>query len=328
MYDAIVVGARVAGSPTAMLLARRGLKVLLARPGALPERHALDASGAGAGGRPARRWGLLERLGGTPGRGACASTPGRWSSRGGGRRSTDRRADEPAPHAARRGTGRRRARRRRRSARGLRGRRAPVRGRPGHRCPQRLPTRARAGSSSGADGRHSRVAKAVGAARLPRRPRALGRVLHVLVGRAPRAAGDVRARASHDRRLADERRARDDLRRRSGRRVPRVPRRSRGPPAAVARPAPRPRRARARRRARRAVSTAPPTPARALPTSLRPGLGAASATPGCGWTRSPATGSPTRSATPSGWRRRSAGDAQLRRTTARAATRRRSRCTR
>lgn len=29
MYDAIVVGARVAGAPTAMLLARRGYKVLL-----------------------------------------------------------------------------------------------------------------------------------------------------------------------------------------------------------------------------------------------------------------------------------------------------------
>ena len=29
MYDAIVVGARCGGSPTAMLLARRGFKVLL-----------------------------------------------------------------------------------------------------------------------------------------------------------------------------------------------------------------------------------------------------------------------------------------------------------
>ena len=29
MYDAIVVGARCAGSPTAMLLARRGYRVLL-----------------------------------------------------------------------------------------------------------------------------------------------------------------------------------------------------------------------------------------------------------------------------------------------------------
>ena len=29
MYDAIIVGARVAGAPTAMLLARQGLRVLL-----------------------------------------------------------------------------------------------------------------------------------------------------------------------------------------------------------------------------------------------------------------------------------------------------------
>ena len=29
MYDAIIVGARCAGSPTAMLLARRGYRVLL-----------------------------------------------------------------------------------------------------------------------------------------------------------------------------------------------------------------------------------------------------------------------------------------------------------
>jgi flavin-dependent dehydrogenase len=32
MYDAIVVGARCAGSPTAMLLARIGYQVLLASP--------------------------------------------------------------------------------------------------------------------------------------------------------------------------------------------------------------------------------------------------------------------------------------------------------
>ena len=29
MYDAIIIGARVAGSPTAMLLARKGYRVLL-----------------------------------------------------------------------------------------------------------------------------------------------------------------------------------------------------------------------------------------------------------------------------------------------------------
>jgi flavin-dependent dehydrogenase len=36
MYDAIIVGARCAGSPTAMLLARRGLKVLLVDKATFP----------------------------------------------------------------------------------------------------------------------------------------------------------------------------------------------------------------------------------------------------------------------------------------------------
>ena len=41
MYDAIVVGARCAGSPTAMLLARKGYRVLLLDRASFPERHAL-----------------------------------------------------------------------------------------------------------------------------------------------------------------------------------------------------------------------------------------------------------------------------------------------
>ena len=43
MFDAIVVGARCAGSPTAMLLARRGYKVPARRQGGVSERHHLDA---------------------------------------------------------------------------------------------------------------------------------------------------------------------------------------------------------------------------------------------------------------------------------------------
>ena len=43
MYDAIIVGARCAGSPTAMLLARQGFKVLLVDRATFPERHDLDA---------------------------------------------------------------------------------------------------------------------------------------------------------------------------------------------------------------------------------------------------------------------------------------------
>src|SRR5688572_20685476 len=39
MYDAIVVGARCAGSPTAMLLARKGYRVLLLDKRASPATH-------------------------------------------------------------------------------------------------------------------------------------------------------------------------------------------------------------------------------------------------------------------------------------------------
>jgi len=62
LYDVIVVGARCAGATTAMLLARRGLDVLLvdrARfPSELPHGHFIHRHG------PARlhRWGLLDRV--------------------------------------------------------------------------------------------------------------------------------------------------------------------------------------------------------------------------------------------------------------------------
>lgn len=62
MYDIIVIGARCAGAPTAMLFARRGYKVLLVDratfPSDVPRGHFIHRQG------PARlaRWGLLERL--------------------------------------------------------------------------------------------------------------------------------------------------------------------------------------------------------------------------------------------------------------------------
>src|SRR5215218_8998914 len=68
MYDAIVVGARVAGSPTAMLLARRGHRVLLVDrvrfPSETMSTHFLQIEGV----RRLRDWGLLDRLvaAGTP----------------------------------------------------------------------------------------------------------------------------------------------------------------------------------------------------------------------------------------------------------------------
>lgn len=62
MYDAIVVGARCAGSPTAMLLARRGYRVLLVDRDTFPSdilsTHYIHQPGVAK----LREWGLLERV--------------------------------------------------------------------------------------------------------------------------------------------------------------------------------------------------------------------------------------------------------------------------
>ena len=61
-FDAIVVGARCAGSPTAMLLARNGYRVLLVDRATFPSdtisTHVVQPTGVGS----LRRWGLLDRL--------------------------------------------------------------------------------------------------------------------------------------------------------------------------------------------------------------------------------------------------------------------------
>lgn len=61
-YDAIVVGARCAGSPTAMLLARRGYKVLVVDSATFPSdtisTHLVHPPGVAA----LKKWGLLDRL--------------------------------------------------------------------------------------------------------------------------------------------------------------------------------------------------------------------------------------------------------------------------
>ncbi|MGH3785414.1 MAG: NAD(P)/FAD-dependent oxidoreductase [Pseudonocardiaceae bacterium] len=61
-YDAIVVGARCAGSPTAMLLARSGYRVLVVDRATFPSdtisTHLIHPPGVAA----LRRWGLLERV--------------------------------------------------------------------------------------------------------------------------------------------------------------------------------------------------------------------------------------------------------------------------
>ena len=61
-YDVIIVGARCAGSPAAMLLARRGYKVLAVDRATFPSdtisTHLIHPPGVAA----LRRWGLLDRL--------------------------------------------------------------------------------------------------------------------------------------------------------------------------------------------------------------------------------------------------------------------------
>src|SRR5262245_11463339 len=62
MYDAIIIGARCAGSPTAMLLARKGYRVLLVDkagfPSDTPSTHFIWQAGVSR----LKQWGLLERL--------------------------------------------------------------------------------------------------------------------------------------------------------------------------------------------------------------------------------------------------------------------------
>ena len=62
VFDAIVVGARCAGSPTAMLLARKGYRVLAVDRAAFPSdtvsTHLVHPLGAAA----LAGWGLLDRL--------------------------------------------------------------------------------------------------------------------------------------------------------------------------------------------------------------------------------------------------------------------------
>src|SRR5262245_56386180 len=62
MHDVIVIGARCAGAPTAMLLARKGYKVLLVDrstfPSDIPHGHFIHRHGP----KRLARWGLLDRI--------------------------------------------------------------------------------------------------------------------------------------------------------------------------------------------------------------------------------------------------------------------------
>src|SRR2546423_8770394 len=62
MYDVIVIGARVAGSPTAMLLARKGYRVLLVDQATFPSDTMSTHHVHRAGVARLRRWGLLDQL--------------------------------------------------------------------------------------------------------------------------------------------------------------------------------------------------------------------------------------------------------------------------
>src|SRR5262245_61813347 len=62
VYDAIVIGARVAGSPTAMLLARRGYRVLLVDRASFPSDTMSTHQIQLPGGAALQRWGLLEQV--------------------------------------------------------------------------------------------------------------------------------------------------------------------------------------------------------------------------------------------------------------------------
>src|SRR4051812_13790961 len=64
MYDAIVVGARCAGSPTAMLLASKRLQSPAPGQSWFSERHALDPLHPPTGGRPTQEVGAVGQGGG------------------------------------------------------------------------------------------------------------------------------------------------------------------------------------------------------------------------------------------------------------------------
>jgi len=61
-YDAIVVGARCAGSPTAMVLARRGYRVLLVDRATFPSDTVSTLCIQPPGVQKLRNWGLLDRV--------------------------------------------------------------------------------------------------------------------------------------------------------------------------------------------------------------------------------------------------------------------------
>ena len=62
MYDAIIVGARAAGSSTALLLARKGYRVLLVDRATFPSDTLSTHQIQLPGGAALKRWGLLDKV--------------------------------------------------------------------------------------------------------------------------------------------------------------------------------------------------------------------------------------------------------------------------
>ena len=330
MYDAIVVGTRVAGAPTAMLLARRGLKVLAVDRAAFPSdtlsTHQVQVPGVAR----LARWGLLERLG-RPARRRRARVrfdpgpvvlEGRWPrSREWTRSISPRRTllDALLVDAAREAGAEVRER--------LRGRGAPVRRRPGRpgRPRRRLGARARA---AGGRRRRPALARRQGGrrGRLPRVP-ARSIAYYTYWSGVPLDGGEMYAR---ERRMIGAWPTNDGLMMTyvaapadefgAFRADPE------GSLLRVARPAPATWANACAPASAPSASTAPPT-CRALPRTVGPGwalVGDAGLRDGPDHRPGHRRRVPRRRA---GWRRRSPASAASP-TTARAATRRRSRCMR
>ena len=135
-YDVIVVGARCAGSPTAMLLARRGHRVLLVDRATFPSdtvsTHLVHPPGVAA----LRRWGVLDEVLGTgcPPVHTYAFDFGPFARRRARHRGLAGRVRAP-PYRARRDPARSGCSSRRRDPRGIHRHRARHRGRTGRGDP-------------------------------------------------------------------------------------------------------------------------------------------------------------------------------------------------
>ena len=313
-YDAIVVGARCAGSPTAMLLARKGYKVLVVDRATFPSdtisTHIVHPPGVAA----LQRWGLLDRLTATgcPPIDTYAFDFGPFTISG---RPRNRRV--PVAYCPRRTRARQAARGRRvrggsRGPRGVHRRRGRHRGRARHRRPR--PRQGRHDRHRAGPGGHRRRRAALarrpgrGARAVQREAAAAVRLLHLLEraadGRPLRGLhppGPGFAACAHPRRPDAGRRrlAVRGVRGQQGRRRRQLPQDVR-PGAGL-------RRADPRRQARSALRRH--GGAELLPQALSARAGRWSATPATTRTSSPPRASPTPSATPScappRWTRRS-----------------------